>query len=170
MIAWSWPGSISFASANTGTMPGCDMSASIVSCAPVTALPDKSVMRRETVTGPTRGGCGEISSLKLSSLHPGRRFSQSATNTRQAQSAISKLLFRNTGLANRSRQRLMLQGAGTGSGFFARGRKQVVVHANHHRDEDDRVVEEMKFDAKLREQQLNKTDRHRRAEPVVMSQ
>src|SRR5689334_857575 len=100
-------------------------------------------MRSETVTGPTRGGCGENSSRKLSSLHPGRRLAQSATNTRQAQNAISKLLFRNTGLGNSSRQRLVPQRAGTSCGFFARGRKQVVVHANHHRDEDDGVVEEV---------------------------
>ena len=44
----------------------------------------------------------------------------------------------------------------------------MVVHADHHRNEHDRVVEKVYFDAKLWKQQLQKTDRHRRAEPVVM--
>src|SRR5262245_52118975 len=32
--------------------------------------------------------------------------------------------------------------------FFIGGRKHMVVHRNHHRDEHDGVVEEMQFDAR----------------------
>jgi len=52
--------------------------------------------------------------------------------------------------------------------FFRRGWKQVVVHADHHRDKYDRVVEKMYLGAELREEQLQKTDRDRRVEPVVV--
>src|SRR5678815_2912440 len=44
----------------------------------------------------------------------------------------------------------------------------MVVHANDHRHEHNRVVEEMYLDAKLGKQQLQKTNRHWRAEPRVM--
>src|SRR4051794_12671424 len=33
--------------------------------------------------------------------------------------------------------------------FFSLGRKHVVVHADHHRDENDRVVEKVEFDARI---------------------
>src|SRR6185437_5575362 len=101
---------------------------------------------------PTRGGCGEISWVNLSSVHVWCRFVQPPTNTKQAQSAINKLSFRNTGSDGNSRQRFVPQRAGTRSDFFSRLRKHVVIHADDHRDEHDRVVEEMYFDAKFRKQ------------------
>ena len=53
-------------------------------------------------------------------------------------------------------------------GRLCRRRKHVVVHRDHHRDEDDGVVEEVQLDA--RHPQLHDAGRHRPAEEVVAEQ
>ena len=49
-----------------------------------------------------------------------------------------------------------------------RRREHVVIHRDHHRDEDDRVVEEVQLDA--RHPQLQDARRHRPAEQVLAEQ
>ena len=49
--------------------------------------------------------------------------------------------------------------------LFVRGREHVVVHPDHHRDEDDRVVEEVKLDAWNPD--LRDAQGHGRAEQVL---
>ena len=49
--------------------------------------------------------------------------------------------------------------------LFPGRREQVVVHRDHHRNEDDRVVEEMQLDA--RHPQLQQAGRHRPAQQVL---
>lgn len=58
--------------------------------------------------------------------------------------------------------------AATRGRLLCPGRKHVVVHADYHRDEDDRVVKEMYLSPKLRKHQLQETDWDRRAKPVVL--
>ena len=44
----------------------------------------------------------------------------------------------------------------------------MVVHTDHHRNEHDCVVEEVDLYARLRQQHLQETNRHWRAEPIVL--
>ena len=56
----------------------------------------------------------------------------------------------------------LLPRAGTSGAFFFLWSEHLVVHADHHRNEHYRVIEELYFDSKLRQQHLQETDGHRR--------
>src|SRR5580700_1913376 len=82
----------------------------------------------------------------------------------------TSLQLRWTGLSNVAGYRRVILAPGAGAGGVLRltgGRKHVIVHANDHGDEDDRVVEEVELDAGKEE--LQNAARHGLSPEVVMN-
>ena len=90
------PGSVSFAPANTGAMPACDMFPSSLMLTPVAGFPEPSVTVSVIVNGPTRGGCGETSCVTVRFGAGSLWCLQACASTRKTQRAITDLRFKNT--------------------------------------------------------------------------
>src|ERR1700678_495863 len=129
-------------------MPACDISASIAIRAPVTGLAAASANLKVIVSAPTRGGSGEISCSIATEV---------GGSTGLEQPAISKIAAQLTRYRTEKRQNTFRSGsfcrlvaaplAGAVSATVVTlWREHVIVHADHHGYEHDRVVKKMEFD------------------------
>ena len=129
---------------------------------PVTALPagSRSVIVR--VAGPTDGRRGVSVHATSTAAVSRARPQHSRSTVRPRASATAR-----AAAGHVARPALTPCSAHEHCGHAAspRRREQVVVHRDHHRDEDDGVVEEVQLDA--RHPQLHDARRHRAAEEVV---
>src|SRR5579863_7324495 len=150
------------------------MSASIATCALGIGLPEASDNLNATVSVPTRAGSGETScsiatkgvcSTALEQL-PTSRVAPQARPT----SHFAGLGFEKKSDTRRSGSLRRIVAAPLARAghvpLLARGREHVVIHADHHGDEHDRIIEKVQLNP--REDQLQDAAGHRLAPEIVM--